>query len=98
MKRVWQRREIGKVGSVLLAIPASCLALVLLGVADVRQKEQRIEADIRVIEQRVKLSEQVLRYVIDQETGVRGYLLTQDKQFLQPYHAAKKICFLNLLS
>lgn len=90
MRRVWQRREIGKVGSVLLAVPASCLALVLLGVTDVREKEQQIEANIRSIEQRVKLSEQVLRYVIDQETGVRGYLLTQDRQFLQPYHAAKQ--------
>jgi signal transduction histidine kinase/CHASE3 domain sensor protein len=93
LSRVWQRREIGKVGSVLLAVPAACLALVLLGVTDVRQKEQRIENDIRLIEQRVKVSEQVLRYVIDQETGVRGYLLTQDKQFLQPYHAAKKDLF-----
>ncbi len=93
LSRVWQRREIGKIGSVLLAVPAACLALVLLGVTDVRQKEQGIEADIRVIEQRVKVSEQVLRYVIDQETGVRGYLLTQDKQFLQPYHAAKKDLF-----
>jgi signal transduction histidine kinase len=78
---------------VLLAIPAACLALVLLGVTDVRQKEQQIELDIRSIERRVKLSEQVLRYVIDQETGVRGYLLTQDRQFLDPYHAAKKDLF-----
>jgi signal transduction histidine kinase/CHASE3 domain sensor protein len=93
LSRVWQRREIGKVGSVLLAVPAACLALVLLGVTDVREKEQQIEADIRSIERRVKLSEQVLRYVIDQETGVRGYLLTQDKQFLQPYHAAKRNLF-----
>jgi CHASE3 domain sensor protein len=93
LSRVWQRREIGKVGSVLLAIPASCLALVLLGVTDVREKEQQIELDIRSIQQRVKLSEQVLRYVIDQETGIRGYLLTQDKQFLQPYHAAKQELF-----
>jgi signal transduction histidine kinase/CHASE3 domain sensor protein len=93
LSRVWQRREIGKVGSVLLAIPAACLALVLLGVTDVRQKEQQIELDIRSIERRVKLSEQVLRYVIDQETGVRGYLLTQDRQFLDPYHAAKKDLF-----
>jgi signal transduction histidine kinase len=93
LRRVWQGREIGKLGSVLLGIPAACLALVLLGVTDVRQKEQQIESDIRSIEQRVKMSEQVLRYVIDQEAGVRGYLLTQDEQFLQPYHAAKRDLF-----
>jgi signal transduction histidine kinase/CHASE3 domain sensor protein len=96
LRRVWQRRGIGKVGSVLLAIPAACLAFVLLGVTDVRQKEQQIESDIRTIERRVNLSEQVLRYVIDQETGVRGYLLTQDRQFLQPYHAAKQDLFSEL--
>jgi PAS domain S-box-containing protein len=93
LSRVWQRREIGKLGSVLLGIPAACLALVLLGVTDLRQKEQQIASDIRSIEQRVKISEQILRYVIDQETGVRGYLLTQDKQFLQPYHLAKQDLF-----
>jgi signal transduction histidine kinase len=93
LRRIWQGREIGKLGAVLLGIPAACLALVLLGVTDVRQKEQQIESDIRSIERRVKLGEQVLGYVIDQETGVRGYLLTQDKEFLQPYHAAKKDLF-----
>jgi len=30
----------------------------------------------------------LLRSIIDQETGLRGYLLSRDTQFLQPYHAA----------
>lgn len=88
LSQVWQRRTIGKIGAILLAIPAAFLALVLLGVTDVRQREQQIESDIRIIEQRVKTSERVLRYLIDQETGVRGYLLTLDEKFLQPYNAA----------
>lgn len=31
----------------------------------------------------------LLRSVIDQETGLRGYILTGDEQFLQPYHKAE---------
>lgn len=34
---------------------------------------------------------QLLRTIIDQETGLRGYLLTHDSQFLQPYHAADSV-------
>jgi PAS domain S-box-containing protein len=30
----------------------------------------------------------LLRSIIDQETGLRGYLLSRDSQFLQPYHTA----------
>lgn len=93
LSRIAQRHAIGKIGSVLLAVPAACLALVLLGVSDVRRQENQIEADIRVIEQRVKISEQVLHHVIDQETGVRGYLLTHDRQFLEPYESAKTDLF-----
>jgi PAS domain S-box-containing protein len=29
------------------------------------------------------------RFIVDQETGLRGYLLTQDTHFLQPYHFAE---------
>ncbi len=31
----------------------------------------------------------LMRYIIDQETGLRGYLLTRDDHFLQPYYAAE---------
>jgi PAS domain S-box-containing protein len=31
----------------------------------------------------------LLRYMIDQETGLRGYLLTRDDHFLQPYRTAE---------
>jgi PAS domain S-box-containing protein len=30
----------------------------------------------------------LLRFMIDQETGLRGFLLTHDQRFLDPYHAA----------
>ena len=35
-------------------------------------------------------SSEFMRLVVDLETGFRGYVLTQQPQFLQPYQAAKQ--------
>src|SRR5271169_2111134 len=40
-------------------------------------------------EQVISNSRQLMRYMVDMETGVRGYHLTGDKTFLEPYEAAK---------
>ena len=40
-------------------------------------------------EQVISNSRQLMRYMVDMETGVRGYHLTGDKSFLEPYDAAK---------
>ena len=40
-------------------------------------------------EQIISNSRQLMRYMLDMETGLRGYHLTGDKTFLEPYEAAK---------
>jgi PAS domain S-box-containing protein len=40
-------------------------------------------------EQVISNSRQLMRYMVDMETGIRGYHLTGDKSFLEPYEAAK---------
>jgi PAS domain S-box-containing protein len=40
-------------------------------------------------EQVISNSRQLMRYMVDMETGVRGYHLTGDKTFLEPYQASK---------
>src|SRR5271157_5192313 len=40
-------------------------------------------------EQVISNSRQLMRYMVDMETGVRGYHLTGDKSFLEPYEAGK---------
>jgi PAS domain S-box-containing protein len=40
-------------------------------------------------EQVISNSRQLMRYMVDMETGVRGYHLTGDKSFLEPYNIAK---------
>jgi PAS domain S-box-containing protein len=35
-------------------------------------------------------SRQLLKTIIDQETGLRGYTISHDERFLQPYHVAER--------
>lgn len=64
---------------------AMLLALVLiLEVRTLARHAQWVEHSDQVI----AVTEQLYRSAIDEETGVRAYLLTRDEKFLQPYHQA----------
>ncbi len=90
LETIRRRRSLGNLGAILLAVPSGCLAIVLLSVTDARWQEERLQRYLNETEARVKTVQLVLRYQIDQETGLRGYLLTQDRQFLAPYEQAKQ--------
>ena len=92
----WNRTQrktspgLGSLGILLITIPLVYLVLVLFAVLDARAQEKQLQQNFSEAEARSQTSQLVLRYVIDQETGVRGYLLTQDSQFLDPYYLAKR--------
>lgn len=90
INHIQSKRSLGHLGAVLLAIPVGCLAIVLLAVVDSRRQEEQLQQSVRNTELRLKSSQLVLHYIIDQETGLRGYLLTQEPQFLEPYYNAKR--------
>jgi len=51
----------------------------------------RANATVGLIEesdQRIALATQIEKLVVDEETGLRGYQVTADKRFLQPYYDA----------
>jgi signal transduction histidine kinase len=81
---------LGGVGIFLVTIPLVCLVIVLVAILDARAQEQKLQQNFSEAESRSKTSQLILRYTIDQETGVRGYLLTQESQFLDPYYYAKR--------
>ena len=95
-KKQWNRTQrksipgLGNLGILLITIPLVYLVLVLFAVLDARAQEKQLQQNFSEAEARSKTSQLVLRYLIDQETGVRGYLLTQDSQFLDPYYLAKR--------
>ncbi|ADV67010.1 diguanylate cyclase [Deinococcus maricopensis] len=53
---------------------------------------QRVQRDVRVVEHLRAQDKQVeilLKRVVDLETGVRGYVITGDASFLEPFNAAR---------
>ncbi|SOC05745.1 diguanylate cyclase (GGDEF)-like protein [Ureibacillus xyleni] len=86
--------SLGKLGSKLLnsiIFSAFLIIIVVIGLTfsirlalDANIKGQRILDNIEVS------SNQVFRAIIDQETGQRGYSLTKDEEFLEPYYLGQE--------
>jgi signal transduction histidine kinase/type II secretory pathway pseudopilin PulG len=75
----------------LVVISLVYLIIILVAVVlDARAQEQQLQQNFTQAEAQIQTSQLVLRYLIDQETGVRGYLLTQESEFLDPYYVAKR--------
>jgi len=72
--------------SLLLAILAAC---VLIGIneAGYNRSRDELESMARAYDSRSALN-QLLTHVVDAETGSRGFLLTGDPRYLEPYTAA----------
>jgi PAS domain S-box-containing protein len=74
----------------LLALPIVALGLLALtlgyGVQQMQRSARRVDHSDRVIAHANKLVE----LMVDEETGLRGFLLTHDPAFLQPYRDANR--------
>jgi PAS domain S-box-containing protein len=74
----------------LVAIPMAAVALLaglmVYGVHEVQQSARQVDRSDRIIAQ----ANHLIKLMIDQETGFRGFLLTRDPQFLQPYREAEQ--------
>ena len=81
---------LGGLGILLVTIPLVCLVIILVAILDARAQEQQLQQNFSEAEARSKTSQLILRYTIDQETSVRGYLLTHESAFLDPYYLAKR--------
>jgi len=84
----WEQLSVGKKGMLIAAIPISCLvaSLGIFGLLQVKtyKAEKWVEHT-----HKVRLSaEHILANLIDAETGVRGYVLTQNQEFLADYQEA----------
>ncbi len=70
----------------LLALIGASLVLTNRTIGELQRDQQRI-TDLQAV--RLEL-EALLRTYVDAETGQRGYLLTGDEKFLEPYTAARE--------
>jgi|GEM_PF-4338915 len=72
------------------SIVAFLAALIVLPVVTLwgTYETQRLSARIVAVEESRLLLSRALRYAVDEETGVRGYLVTREPLFLQPLDSA----------
>ena len=68
---------------IALAVLASCM---VYGFRQAQRSARRVDRSDQVIAH----ANNLLKLMVDQETGVRGFLLTRDQTFLQPYNEANK--------
>jgi diguanylate cyclase (GGDEF)-like protein len=86
--RWWRDRSLLFKGGVVVALPLIALvassSACLVAVLDLSKTNDVVDHNERV--QNGEFT--ILGQLVDAETGVRGYLLTRDSRFLDPYHAA----------
>jgi PAS domain S-box-containing protein len=74
----------------LLALPIVALGLLALtlayGIQQMQRSARRVDHSDRVIAQ----ANNLVKLIVDEETGLRGFLITRDPNFLQPYREANK--------
>jgi PAS domain S-box-containing protein len=88
IKTYWKRLPIETRGSIAIALPLACL----LGsvIADTLLRQRLIEAQMYVdhANQVLAQSQGTLISLLNAETGVRGYYISRQKVFLEPYEKA----------
>jgi PAS domain S-box-containing protein len=72
----------------LLALPVAALAVLALllglGLEDVQRSADAVDHSDRIIAH----ANHLIKLMVDEETGLRGFLLTKDRLLLQPFHEA----------
>ena len=75
-------------GTLIVAIPVTCL---LIAVGSFAVLQRSIEADQKYLtrsQEKLLQANRLLKTLVDAETGVRGYGLTREPNFLEPYNSA----------
>ncbi len=74
----------------LLALPMVALGLLALTLAYGIQQMQRSARRVDRTDQVIAHANKLVKLMIDEETGLRGFLLTRDPTFLEPYREANQ--------
>lgn len=82
----WDALPVRHRGAVVITIPAFCLLITLGAWVWSRENLLNVRRRIEHTETIIQESAGLLSGMINAETGVRGYAITQDPNFLEPYH------------
>lgn len=75
-------------GALILAIPLLSVIITVYGWMWSRQEEAKAHWWVDHTEEVMRESNFLFKLLLDAETGIRGYKITQDEDFLQPYQQA----------
>lgn len=87
-QRLWSRLPARHRGAVVIAIPATCLAITLGAWVWSRFSSITAQQEADHTQVVIVKSNQLLLELINAETGIRGYVVTRDPNFLEPYYQA----------
>lgn len=85
----WARLPVRYQGAVVVAIPAACLLITLGAWVWSREALLAIRRNIDSVQETIAASETILVQNVNAETGVRGYIITRNSSFLEPYQYAQ---------
>lgn len=91
VQRAWTRLPVRYQGSVVVAIPAACLLITLGSWVWSREALLAIRRNVETSQRNLAISQAVLAQSINAETGVRGFAITQQSDYLGPYHQAQSV-------
>lgn len=84
----WTNLSLTRQGTVILAIPLTCLLITMAAWIGTRKNEEFTYQQIVHTQKVLRTSDQLLNVLINAETGIRGYGLTEDQKFLTSYREA----------
>ena len=85
----FQLRQFNRtVRQVLLLPVGACVVLCIILIWQIQGANHTVGL-IELSDQRIMLTTQVEKLVVDEETGLRGFQITSDARFLEPYYAAQ---------
>jgi len=85
---LWSNLPIWQKGAVVVTIPVACLGISLVASGLVQRQVNNTRESVQHTQEVRLEAQEVLRLLVDAETGVRGYGLTRQEEFLEPYRQA----------
>jgi PAS domain S-box-containing protein len=85
-KLKWQKRSLIERGAIAINIPLMCLVISLGTHVFIRQLTILSEAKVEHVQSTLQESRTLLVDMLNAETGVRGYYITRQSGFLEPYN------------
>lgn len=85
---IWRSLPVRHRGAIIIALPFSCLIITLAILVLSRQNTIKTYEKIDYTRTIILDSNRLLKILLDAETGTRGYIISRNPTFLEPYNEA----------